>query len=34
MVKDEAIWMEGINFQAKEYRTNYIKYKQLNLLIG
>ncbi len=34
MVKDEAIWMKGINFQAKEYRKNYIKYKQLNLLIG
>jgi len=34
MVKDETIGMKGINFQAKEYRTNYIKYKQLNLLIG
>ena len=34
MVKDEDIWMKGINFQANEYRTNYIKYKQLNLLIG
>ena len=34
MVKDEVVLMKGINFQAKEYWTNYIKYKQLNLLIG